>query len=70
MRKPEPLARSWALLVAAAALYIPSNFLPIMTYVRLGRGQPSTILGGVQELIAYQMWPLALLVFVASIASR
>ena len=68
VRKPEPVARTWALLLAAAALYIPSNMLPVMTVIRLGRGQPSTIIGGVQELIAYQMWPLALLVFVASIA--
>ena len=38
-----------------------------MTVVRFGRGAPSTILGGVEELIAYRMWPLALLVFVASV---
>ena len=66
-RKPEPIARCWALLIAAAALYVPANFLPIMTVVRLGRTTTSTILGGVQELIAYKMWPLALLVFVASV---
>lgn len=68
VRKPESLARCWALLAAAAMLYVPANFLPVMTVVRLGRGQPSTILGGVQELVEYRMWPLALLVFVASIA--
>lgn len=68
VRKPEPIARCWALLISAAALYIPSNVLPIMTVIRLARGHPSTILGGVRELIAYQMWPLALLVFTASIA--
>jgi len=68
VRKPEPVARTWALLLAAAALYIPSNILPVMTVIRLGRGHPSTILGGVQELIEYKMWPLALLVFVASVA--
>ncbi|GAC1337139.1 MAG: PqiA/YebS family transporter subunit [Acetobacteraceae bacterium] len=67
IRKPEPVARCWALLIAAAILYIPSNILPVMTVVRLGRGHPSTIMGGVQELIEYHMWPLALLVFVASI---
>ena len=68
VRKPEPVARCGALLLAAAALYIPSNFLPVMTLIRLGRGYPSTILGGVRELIEYRMWPLALLVFVASVA--
>jgi len=68
VRKPEPVARCWALLLAAAALYIPSNILPVMTLIRLGRGYPSTILGGVRELIEYRMWPLALLVFTASVA--
>jgi paraquat-inducible protein A len=33
----------------------------------LGHGGPSTIIGGVKELIAANMWPLALIVFVASI---
>ncbi len=67
IRKPNSVARSWALLVAAAALYIPANLYPVMTVIRFGRGQPSTILGGVQELIEYRMWPLALLVFSASV---
>jgi paraquat-inducible protein A len=68
VRKPDSVARSWALLLAAAALYIPSNILPIMTIVQLGQSHTSTILAGVQELIAYKMWPLALIVFVASVA--
>ena len=68
VRKPESIARCWALLIGAAVLYIPSNMLPVMTVIRLARGQPSTILGGVRELIEYQMWPLAVLVFTASIA--
>lgn len=68
LRKPESIARTWALVLAAATLYIPSNILPVMTLIRLARGHPSTIIGGVEELIAYRMWPLALLVFVASVA--
>lgn len=67
VRKSDSIARSWALLVAAAVLYVPANLYPILTLIRLGRGQPSTILGGVQELIEYRMWPLALLVFGASV---
>ena len=66
-RKPDSLARTWALLAAAVVCYIPANLYPVMTVVRFGRGAPSTILGGVEELIAYRMWPLALLVFVASV---
>lgn len=67
-RKPASITRAWALVVAALILYIPANTYPILTVVRLGAGQPSTILGGVRELIQVGMWPLALLVFFASIA--
>jgi len=67
LRKPNSLARTWALAIAAAILYIPANTLPVMTVVSFGRGEPDTILSGVQTLIAGGMWPLALLVFFASI---
>ena len=66
-RKTDSLARTWALLAAAVLCYVPANLYPVMTVIRLGRGQPSTILGGVQELVESRMWPLALLVFVASV---
>ena len=66
-RKPQSLARSVSLLIAAAILYIPANMLPVMTVISFGRGSPSTILGGVEELAEAGMWPLAALVFFASI---
>ena len=66
-RIPDSIRRSWALLIAAAALYIPANILPIMTVKTFGRGEPNTILSGIMELIAAQMWPIATVVFVASI---
>jgi paraquat-inducible protein A len=66
-RKPESLTRTWALLLAAALLYIPANLLPVMTVVYFGAGEPSTIISGVLELGAAGMWPLAALVFFASI---
>lgn len=66
-RKTDSIARTWALLAAAAILYVPANTLPVLTVIRLGQGQPSTILGGVDELFAAGMWPLALLVFFASV---
>jgi paraquat-inducible protein A len=66
-RKTDSVARTWALLLAAAILYIPANTLPVLTVIRLGQGTPSTILGGVDELFAVGMWPLGLLVFFASI---
>ena len=66
-RKRQSIARSTSFLVAAAVMYIPANLYPVLTVIRLGRGSPSTILGGVQELVEYRMWPLAVLVFTASI---
>lgn len=66
-RRPNSIARTWALLITAAILYIPANVLPIMTVSFLGKGAPSTIMGGVLELIHADMLPIALVVFVASI---
>jgi paraquat-inducible protein A len=66
-RKPNSLARTWALVVTATILYIPANLLPVMTVVYFGRGEPDTILSGVKELMQAGMWPVALLVFFASI---
>ena len=63
VRKTASLAKSWSFLIAAAILYVPANLYPILTLIRFGQGHPSTILGGVVELIEYRMWPLALLVF-------
>jgi paraquat-inducible protein A len=67
-RKPDSVARTWALVIAAAILYIPANYYPVLSVVQLGAGQPSTILGGVEELVTARQYPLALLVFFASIA--
>lgn len=66
-RRPNSIARTWALLLTAAILYIPANLLPIMTVRMLGQGMPSTIMGGVIELIHAEMVPIAAVVFVASI---
>ena len=67
-RKPNSVARTWALVIAAAIFYIPANYFPVLSVVQLGAGQPSTILGGVEELVTAGQYPLALLVFFASIA--
>jgi len=66
-RKPNSLSRTWALVIAGAVLYIPANVYPVLTVMQGGAGQPSTILGGVEELLDSKMYPLALLVFFASI---
>jgi paraquat-inducible protein A len=67
-RRPNSVARTWALVIAAAILYVPANYYPVLTIVQLGADQPSTIIGGVEELIDTREYPLAALVFFASIA--
>jgi paraquat-inducible protein A len=67
VRKPDSLRRTTAHLIAAAALFVPANVLPVMTTRTLMRSHGDTILSGVVVLWRAGSWPLALLVFVASI---
>ena len=66
-RKPDSLDRTWALVLTAVILYIPANLLPVLTVISFGKGAPSTIIGGVIELVHAEMLPVAILVFFASI---
>ena len=66
-RKADSLNRAAALVLAAAVFYIPANALPVMNVVFLGSGEADTILSGVITLIEYNDWPLALLIFFASV---
>ncbi|HEY6433319.1 MAG TPA: paraquat-inducible protein A [Acetobacteraceae bacterium] len=66
-RKPNSVSRTWALVAAAALLYVPANVLPVLAFIELGSGAPHTIIGGARELLDGGLWPLALLVFLASI---
>jgi paraquat-inducible protein A len=61
------LSRSWAFLIAAMMLYLPSNLLPIMHVTSFGQTRSDTILSGAEFLLIGGMWPLALIVFVASV---
>jgi paraquat-inducible protein A len=66
-RKPDSLQRTWALIIAAVICYVPANLLPIMRVTSLGQTQSDTIMSGVVFLVHHGMWPLALVVFVASV---
>jgi paraquat-inducible protein A len=68
VRKPNSIARTWALVMAAFIFYIPANVLPVMTVTTLGKTQADTIFSGVIYMLVHGMWPLALLIFVASVA--
>ncbi len=67
-RKTHSLSRTWALLIAAVVLYVPANLLPIMRVTSLGAAQSDTIMSGVIYLVVHGMWPLALVIFIASVA--
>jgi paraquat-inducible protein A len=66
-RTPYPLSTTWALVIAAAILFIPANTLPVLTTTTLGDTESDTILSGVVYLYQSGSWPLALIVLVASV---
>jgi len=67
LRKPRSLERTWALVIAAALCYVPANVLPVMMVTSLGQVQSDTIMSGVIYFLTHGMWPLAVIVFVASV---
>jgi len=66
-RKPNSIARTWALVLAAIIFYIPANVLPITIVTSFGKKQSDTIISGVIYFISAGMWPIALVIFVASV---
>lgn len=66
-RPRDGLGPVWAWLAAGVLLYIPANLWPMLITRTLGREEPSTIFGGVLELIHHGSWGIAFIVFFASI---
>ena len=66
-RKPNSIARTWALVIAAFILYIPANVLPITNVTSFGKAQADTIMSGVIYFVKSGSWPIALVIFVASV---
>jgi len=66
-RIPDSITRTWALLVAAALLYIPANVLPIMYTASIGGTEGDTIMSGVLLFWNSNSRGLAIIIFVASI---
>lgn len=67
LRSPDSVQRTLALLVTATILYIPANVLPIMVTDQLGQSAASTILGGVVLLVKMGSFPIAAVIFIASV---
>lgn len=67
LRKPASIQRTMALMTAAAVLYVPANLLPIMTITELGVATPNTIVTGLLSFWRSRSYPIALVIFTASI---
>jgi len=67
-RKKDSVARAWALLIAAYILIVPANVLPVMISGSLFGAESDTIMSGVVFLWNDGSWPLAMILFIASIA--
>lgn len=67
IRKPYSMGCTTALVTTGFLLYVPANVIPVLTTVRLGRADENTIMSGVLELVSNDLWPLAIIVFSASI---
>jgi paraquat-inducible protein A len=67
MRKPRSLTRTLAFLLAGYILYVPANLLPVMQTTTIRGSESDTIMSGVLKLIDTGSWPLAAIVFFASI---
>jgi paraquat-inducible protein A len=67
-RKLRSLQRSWAYTLAAIALMLPANILPILTVVSFGQADSDTIMSGVVKLWVADLQAIAAIVFIASIA--
>lgn len=61
------LQQVWALLLTAVVFYIPANLYPIMYTASLGKNEPATIIGGVVLLWQHGSYPIALVIFFASV---
>ena len=67
LRRHASLQRALAYLVAGTILYIPANVLPVMHTSSILGEEDDTIMSGVMVLLNTGSWPLAVLVFFASI---
>ncbi|MCZ2723446.1 paraquat-inducible protein A [Marinomonas sp. 15G1-11] len=66
-RHPQSLVTTMAFLIAAVIMFIPANIFPIMHTTFLGGNEPSSIMEGVLLLWSLESYPVALVIFFASV---
>ncbi len=59
--------KSWAYLITAMIAYIPANLYPMLITSAFGSREGNTILGGVILLWEMESYPVAIIIFIASI---
>ncbi len=67
LRLRESLQRTWALTIAAVVLYFPANLLPVLRVESFYGDHQNTILGGVIEFWQQGDYPVAIIIFGASV---
>ncbi|MGC4130649.1 MAG: paraquat-inducible protein A [Bergeyella sp.] len=67
IRKPDSVRRTLSLLISATIFYLPANILPIMTITEVGVVNKTTIIEGMITFWKSGAYPIALVIFTASI---
>lgn len=65
-RKLKSLQYTCAWTIAALVMLIPANIYPMMIFYKLGKPEASTILEGIAIFIKMGLYPIALIIFIAS----
>lgn len=66
-RKERSLEHTIAYGIAGILAFIPANLLPIMVVTQLGVEENSTIIGGVATFWSMHAYPVAIIIFIASV---
>ena len=67
LRLSNSLQKTWALTIAATFLYFPANLLPILRVDSVTGDSASTIVGGVVQFWQQADYPVAIIIFTASV---
>ncbi len=67
LRLRDSLQRTWALTLAATILYFPANLLPVLRVDSVTGDSASTIVGGVIQFWEHGDYPVAIIIFAASV---
>ncbi|PCC10662.1 paraquat-inducible protein A [Pseudoalteromonas sp. JB197] len=67
IRNPNSVQKATAWLITSIICYIPANVLPIMYTTSLGDESPSTLIAGVIALWQNGSYPIAMIIFIASV---